>query len=343
MKNKIYLNLLVMIFSAAVIFPQGFISNVSKKGTTAAPFLSISQGARATAMGSAFVGASDDISSIYWNPAGLAKMNGTGVMFDHTEWFAGINYNFIAAAYSLGDMGTIGLSFTTSDYGEMKVTTINEPNGTGEMFSASDASFSLAYAINLTEDFSIGFNPKFVYQTLWKMNSSAFAIDMGVQYRTPFDGIILAMSISNFGTKMRLSGNSNLVLFDLDPENAGSNDKLPAYLETEDWALPLNFRVGLAYRPLVTEMHNLVIALDAAHPNDNYESVNAGAEYTFNDFISFRGGYKALFLEGSEETFALGFGLKQLLLGNIAVKLDYAYQDFGRLSDIQKFSISINF
>ena len=74
-----------------------------------------------------------------------------------------------------------------------------------------------------------------------------------------------------------------------------------------------------------------------------YENVNVGAEYTFNDFVSLRGGYKSLFLKDSEETFSLGFGLKQLVLGNVSILFDYAYQDFGRLKDIQKFSIAINF
>lgn len=335
---------IIIMFIAAFCtgFAQQFVSDVSKKGTTAAPFLNIGQGARATGMGSAFVGVADDPSSIYWNPAGIAKLQGVGVVFDHTNWISDISYNFLAATYGLGDFGTIGLSFTSSNIGEMNVTTIDEPNGTGETFSVSDAAFSVAYAINLTDNFAIGFNPKFVYQSIWKMSAMAFAMDVGVQYVTPFDGMILAMSISNFGTKMQLSGNSNLVLHDLDPINSGNNDKIPAYLETAEWSLPINFRVGLAYKVLNTEINKLTLAVDASHPNDDYESVNAGAEYTYNDFISIRGGYKSLFLKDSEESFTLGFGLKQLVIGNIAIKLDYAYQDFGRLSDIQKFTLGIN-
>jgi hypothetical protein len=79
------------------------------------------------------------------------------------------------------------------------------------------------------------------------------------------------------------------------------------------------------------------------HPSDNYESLNLGTEYAYNDFVFIRGGYKSLFLKDSEETFSLGFGLKQQLIGNVALQLDYAYQDFGRFSDIQKFTLSISF
>lgn len=348
MKNKI--NLLITFFIAAVylvnisaVNAQSFVSNVSKKGTSAAPFLSISQGARASGMGSAFVAVADDQSAIYWNPAGLAKLTGVGILAEHTRWIADIDYNFFAATYNLGNFGTVGFSFLTSNMGELKVTTIEEPAGTGETFNVSDAMFSLAYAINLTDNFAIGFNPKFVMQKIWKMSATAVAIDLGVQYVTPFDGAILAMSISNFGTKMKLDGNTALVLVDLDPNSSGNNGQIPAYLQTDEWELPLNFRVGIAYRPIDSQMHKLILAIDAMHPSDNYESVNVGAEYIFNDMFSIRGGYKSLFLKDSEESFTFGFGLKQLLLNNVAVKVDYSYGNFGRLTNVQKFSLGITF
>lgn len=343
MKKYLFYFCLILTILSLNISAQTFKSDVSKRGTTAAPFLTIGQGARSIAMGSAFVGVSNDVSSIYWNPAGLTKAEGVQIMFDHTQWIADIKYNFLAASYNLGDIGTIGVSFLTSNIGEMKVTTVEQPNGTGETFSASDMAISLAYAIQLTDRFSIGFNPKFVYQGIWKMSSTAFALDLGVQYVTPFDDAVLAMSISNFGTKMQLLGNSNLVLYDPDPYGTGNNGKIPAYLETNSWSLPLNFRVGISYQPIKIQEHSVLVAVDAAHPSDDYESLNIGAEYSFNDFVFIRGGYKSLFLQDSEEKFTVGFGLKQQLLNNVSLRIDYAYQNFGRFSDIQKFTLNINF
>ncbi len=343
MKILSYKTLILVFLLNIVLCAQVFNSDVSKKGTTAAPFLSIGQGARAISMGSAFVAVADDPSTIYWNPAGLAKLTGIGLVFDHTQWIADISYNYVAASYNIGEMGTLGFSFTASNIGDMNVTTIDEPNGTGEVFNASDVCFSLAYAINLTDNFALGISPKFIYQKIWKMDASAFAMDLGVTYKTPFDGMILAMSIANFGTKMQMLGNSNLVLHDLDPLSTGNNGKIPAYLETNQWSLPLTFRVGVAYNPINTENHRVTIAVDALHPSDNYESVNVGGEYTYNNFISFRGGYKALFLQDSEERFTLGFGIRQAMIGNLVVMFDYAYQDFGRFSNIQKFSVGISF
>lgn len=342
MKNKIF-TIAVFVFCLNTLFAQTFKSDVSKRGTTAAPFLSIGQGARAVAMGSAFAGVANDVSAVYWNPAGLTSAEGFQMMFDHTSWIADIKYNFLAASYNLGGYGAVGFSFTSSSIGDMKVTTIDQPGGTGETFSASDVAISLAYAMQLTDRFSIGINPKFIYQSIWKMNATAFAFDIGVKYVTPFDDAVLAMSISNFGTKIQLLGNSNLVLHDLDPGTTGNNGKIPAYLETGAWSLPLNFRVGINYTPLSIDRHKLTVAADASHPSDDYESVNLGAEYSFNNFLFIRGGYKSLFLEDSEESFTLGFGVRQSLMNNAAILLDYAYQSFGRFSDIQKFTLSVNF
>lgn len=343
MKKYLFYFCLIIIILSLNISAQTFKSDVSKRGTTAAPFLTIGQGARSIGMGSASVGVTNDVSSIYWNPAGLTKAEGVQIMFDHTMWIADIRYNFLAASYNLGDLGTVGVSFLSSNIGEMKVTTVEQPNGTGETFSANDMSISLAYAIQLTDRFAIGFNPKFIYQGIWKMSATAFALDLGVQYVTPFDDAVLAMSISNFGTKMQLLGNSNLVLYDPDPFGTGNNGKIPAYLETNSWSLPLNFRVGISYQPLKMQEHGLLIGVDASHPSDDYESINIGIEYSYNDFVFIRGGYKSLFLQDAEEKFTAGFGLKKELLGNVAIKIDYAYQDFGRFSDIQKFTLSIIF
>ncbi|KAB2846329.1 MAG: PorV/PorQ family protein [Melioribacteraceae bacterium] len=335
--------IIVLLVISGYNFGQNFVSNVSKRGTTAAPFLTISQGARATAMGSAFVAVADDPSAIFWNPAGIARLQQNGFVLDHTEWIADLKYNFLAATFNLGNFGSLGVSFVTSDYGDMKVTTVDEPNGTGEIFNVSDAAFSIAWAINLTDNFSIGFNPKVVYQSIWNMSDYALAIDLGVLYNTPFEGFTLGMAISNFGSKMGLDGTTAVVLYDPDQGTTGNNGRIPANLETELWDLPLNFKVGISYKPDLGDVHKIVLDFDASHPNNDYESLNVGGEYSFKDIFFLRGGYKSLLLDGSEESYTFGAGIKQHLLGNVNIIFDYAYSDFGRLSNIQKFSVGINF
>jgi hypothetical protein len=343
MKSNITKIVTVLFLIASTMPAQKFVSNVSKRGTTAAPFLSIAQGARALGMGTAFVAVANDQSAMYWNPAGIADLTGTRIVFDYTQWIADIKYNYVGATINLGDIGVVGLNLTSSSVPEMRVTTVDKPEGTGEMFGVSDAAVGITYALKLTDKFSIGFNPKFIYQKIWKMSASAIAIDMGVKYQTPFDGITLGMSISNFGSKMRLMGNNTLVLYDPDQFTTGNNAHIPADARTDEWTLPLNFKVGIAYNVFSVDGNRLVLAMDASHPSDNYESIDLGGEYVFNDYIFLRGGYKSLFLENAEERFTLGFGIQQALIGNTQLTFDYAYQDYQRLNNAQKFSVGIIF
>jgi long-subunit fatty acid transport protein len=339
---KIVLISAIVIFSINNINAQ-YVENISKRGTSVTPFLKVAQGARATGMGGAFVGVADDASSIFWNVAGIARLEKNTVMFDHTQWIADLKYNYLAGSLDLGNYGAIGVSLIASNYGEMDVTTIAEPEGTGQVFSVKDYAFSLAWAINLTEDFAIGFNPKVIYESIWQTSGYAFAIDMGVLYNTPFEGFTLGMSITNLGSKMRLQGTSDIVLYDPDPTTTGNNGRIPADLYTDSWSLPLVYTMGISYKVVDNDMHKFVIDLDAHHPSDNYESVSLGGEYVFHDYLAIRGGYKTLFLKDAEETFALGAGIKQQILGNIAFRVDYAYQNFGRLASVHKLSIGVDF
>jgi hypothetical protein len=142
---------------------------------------------------------------------------------------------------------------------------------------------------------------------------------------------------------MRIDGDDLLVQQDISPI-AGNNANVNARLTTDDFDLPLILRIGISYQPIVTEDQELILVLDAAHPNDNSEFVSIGGEYTvFQRILSLRGGYKGLGLRDSEEEFTLGGGLRYDVAANLTVKFDYAFQQFGRLDDVHKFAVGILF
>ncbi len=329
--------LLFMIIFPAVLFGQ------TKVGSTAAPFLNIGIGPRAVSMGGAFVATANDVTALYWNPAGAARTNSSGAGFAHTRWFADINFNWAGAMLKIGDAGTLGLHLTYLDYGKMEVTTMREPDGTGEMFGAHDMSFALTYAFNLSDRFSIGANFKYISQAIWNTSAEAFAVDIGTLFISDIYGLRIGANISNFGTDMRLKGKDLLVLVDLHPDQYGNNDQILAELRTESYPLPLIFKVGIAMDLVDNPMHKITLAADALHPNDNAEAINIGMEYTFNKLISFRAGYKSLFLDNSEEGLTLGVGLNYDFTHSLGIFIDYAYQDFGVLEYTQHFAVGIRF
>ena len=119
--------LIIILVAASIdIVAQGS----SKSGTTAAQFLKIGVGARAVGMGSAFAATADDVTSIYWNPAGLAMNLSNEALFNHTNWIADVGVDFAAIATNLEGFGTLAVSFTAINAIDgMVVRTVEQPEG----------------------------------------------------------------------------------------------------------------------------------------------------------------------------------------------------------------------
>lgn len=321
-----------------------FAQKVSKAGTTAAPFLNIDAGARGVGMGSAFVSVGEDASAMYWNPAGIARLRQTEATFSNTKWIADISYNFAGVVVPMGEFGTLGANATFVSMDDMLRTTVLDPDGTGETFSAGDYAFGLSYARRLTDRFSIGFNAKYVQQRIWHTTAQGFALDIGTLFDTQFQGLKIGMSISNYGTKMQMIGRDLRTQTDLDTKIGGNNPSIDANLATDKFDLPLVFRVGMSVDILKGLYDsNMILSLDALHPNDDVEYINVGTEFTFHKMVSLRCGYKALFARDSEEGLCFGGGINYTLFGQTALRLDYAWGDFGVLNNIQKFSLGLSF
>lgn len=318
---------------------------VSKAGTTSAVFLEIPAGARAIAMGGAFVGTANDVSSLYWNVAGIARLYQNEALFSHNEWLADTRFDFAALAVPLEGLGTLGLSFTSLSMDDMIVRTVERPEGTGEMFSAGSFAVGVHYARNLSEQFSIGFTAKYIAESIWNMQATAFAVDVGTLFTTHLlNGMRIGAQISNFGTDMKLSGRDTRTFHSVDPNKVGTNDRIPQNIEMDSWHLPLNFQFGIAVDAITSDEHLLTLAADALHPTANYESLNVGFEYCFHNTFFVRAGFRSLFLQDREGGLSAGAGVMATLFGNqIKGKVDYAYQDFGRLKSVHVFAVSVVF
>jgi long-subunit fatty acid transport protein len=331
---------LLMFLSAASAQYSGNVSNVA---TTAASFLEIGVGARAIGMGGAFVATANDASAIYWNPAGLGNLHRPEILFVHTRWIANISFDFAGAVLPLGRIGTLGASVTMLSMNDMLVRTVDKPEGTGEYFGVNSMALMVSYGFSITDRFVIGFNTKYIHEKIWKESAQAFALDIGTVFRTGLNNMRIGAVLTNFGTDMRMEGEDLLVFHDPDPYQMGNNDQIFAELKTEKWPLPLNFQAGLAMEVLKSELHRITVEADAMHPIDNKESVHMGMEYALREQFLVRGGYRNLFLSNSEEGFTAGAGFNIRFLNNFQVLIDYAYADFGRLQNAQRFSVSLRF
>ncbi len=316
----------------------------SKVGTTAVPFLGISAGPRATAMGGAFAAMASDPSAIYYNPGSIAQCAQSQIYVTHTNWLAGTSFNWIGLCLKIDPSNAVGISVTQLDYGDDElVTTVTQPEGTGEKWGAADLCAAVSYSRLLTDRFSIGGSAKYIQQKIWNEQANAFALDVGLLFVTGFRDMRLGMSISNFGTDLKMSGKDLYHKIDLDPDVLGNNETIVGELKTESWPLPLFFRVGLAMDIINRDQIRLTLAADALRPTDNTEIINTGGELTLMNMLSLRCGYKSLFREDSEEGLTFGAGLHAGIPGMLGINLDYTYADFGLFENINMIGIGLQF
>jgi hypothetical protein len=307
-------------------------------GTAGVQFLQIGVGAKPAALGGAYVAAANDALALFWNPAGIANVQHQSVHFSHTPWWTSTSLNSAAFALHLGDAGSLGAAVTAFTMDAMEVTTELEPDGTGETFDAQDLMIGLTYARPLTDRFNAGITVKYIQQRIWNETASGVAFDVGTQYRLAFRNLTIGMSMTNFGGDLRLDGRDLSYKLDTDP-NLPRNRLAPTKLETEDYALPLHFQVGVSMDVMRAESLSWQVALDVTHPNDNSERINVGTEMTAFNQIFLRGGYRYNY---DDEDLALGFGVMLPFQEN-KLMFDYAYSRYDLLPNVNRFSLSLNF
>lgn len=330
---------------ASLFLANALAQSVSKVGTTAASFLEIGPGGPASALGGAFVSVANDATTLYWNPGGAASFTKNEVAIFHANWIAETKYDYAALVIPLAGIGSLGLSFTSLSIGDEKVRTVEQPEGTGEFYNAGDIAIGLSYARNLTDRFSIGFTLKYIQQTIWHESANAIALDAGTTFRTDLlNGMVIGASISNFGTKMKMEGRDTRTFGRVDVNKLGSDEKVPFNLEMDSWDLPLLFQIGISTNIFKNDNFRVLTSVDALHPSNNYESVNAGIEVAYKEFLFLRGGYRNMFLRDAEGGLSFGIGLNsKLLFSEDFVRFDYAFRDFGRLKNVHMLSVDIKF
>jgi len=314
----------------------------SKTGTTVGQFLLIEPSARVTAMGNAGTASYDEVESGYYNPAAWGHLERSDAQFSHTMWLADITFNYAAIGVKTDAFGTIVLTLTSLNSGEIDVRTVDQPLGTGERYEVSNTAIGIGYGFPLTDRFSAGLQVTYIQETIWHSSLTAFAVNFGALYQVSDDGLLIGASISNFGTRARYEGTDLRIRFDNNPDTYGDNSNLPGEAYSEEFALPILFRVGFAYPLTLGEDHLLWLTADAFHPSDNTESVSFGLEWTFMNLLSLRAGYQRLFEQDSEVGLTLGAGLEYDIVG-FPLHFDYAWADHGRLESSQRLTFGVRF
>ena len=287
-----------------------------KAGTASLQFLKLGVDARAIGMGEAYTAVSNDISSVYWNPAGLALKYETQLFFSHTNWVDKTYHEFFALSTetNFGYVAAFASVFHTEP---MDVTSGDTFEPTGETFHFTNMALGMTYANRFTDRFSFGLTGKFLFEQIEVEKMYGFSFDVGSLYNTGFRNVTIGMSLRNFGPD---------VGYDLGDEFKSDDPNLAFDTSGSDFPIPMNFSLGVSGDLMRNDMDYLIGSIQLDNCVDRKETWNVGAEYKMHNLF-LRGGYQIGY-DAASYSFGVGFRIPT----RVAIfNVDYAYTEIGRL------------
>ncbi len=291
-----------------------------KVGTFDGQFLKIAVGARAAAMGGAFVGVADDATALFWNAAGIARIDPdkSELSLNHANWPAELSFDQIGFVFHFKHIpGAFGVSARALTMDPMVETTAFQPDpnvGTGRTFDAGMMAAGITYARSFTDKFSAGFTANLIHEGLAEFSQQTYAFDVGTLYDVGTLGMKIGMAISNIGSQIK-------------------------FIE-RDARIPGIFRVGTSAVLLQSADQKLIGSFEFSHPPDNSERLNLGGEYAFRKYVFLRSGYNFNY-DSEGIAGGVGFHFPVSIAGQ--ADLDYAYTDMKDLGGAHRFTLRFLF
>jgi len=299
-KNKSRMIIIFFIlFSSSFSQDENEFKRLGKSGFS---FLKISPSARAAGMADAFTAVANDVSTIFFNPAGLTNIKSFDFSFNHTNWIVNSKLISGVVGFPFGQRGAIGFSVIRFAAEEFEETTIFEPEGTGRYIQVGDIAVGSAYAIKLTDQLSFGIKGQYLEEFIGNDKAKGIAFDFSTFYMSGFRDLSIAMAMKNFGP---------------DAKFLTKKFKLPLYFNINT-AMSLIGRQGA---PL-----QLLLSTESAFATDYRDRYHVGSELWVADMFALRGGYKFFY---DTEDWTVGMGLK-LKLGLQNIMVNVAYSNFDK-------------
>jgi hypothetical protein len=287
----------------------------SNVGTSAFPFLKINVGARSCGMAGAFTGLADDESALYYNPSGIAFLEGKRFIFEYHNYFADLQSGFVGFVRPIWRDKMLGISIDYLNYGEFIKTDLSGNNlGT---FGGSDVMLSTSLAMMHGNYIAYGGSLKFIYEKLDRFSATGVAVDLSAKYQSDRARYSAGIMIQNIGFQLSALG-------------------------TEKDKLPLTVRVGGAVKPRGLPLR---VAADVIVPVDNGIDFAIGTEYFALKPLYVRIGWNSYGsnyrIEGSDDKWAglgVGFGFDYRRM-----QISYAYTPAADLGESHRITVSGGF
>ncbi|MBC8179636.1 PorV/PorQ family protein [candidate division KSB1 bacterium] len=351
MKNRVIFPLVILCVVMAVIVSSLNAQEARNRkiGSAAATELLIPVGARDLAMGGSSIAISQGVDAIHWNPAGLGRLASSAEgLFSTMSYIADINLTYGAVGVSFGGFGVVGLSVRSLGFGDIPLTTNDDPEGlAGRTFSPSFITVGLSYARAFTDAITAGGTIKIISEKMGRVTGSGVAVDFGVQYHGigGIPGLHLGVALKNFGTQVDFGGSG---LLRRATSSEGRRPEQHYSSEAASYELPSIAEFGLTYQRTLSE--NLNLSVNGTFSNNNLalDGYRIGGEIGYRmEKIQFfgRGGIElAQTSDYDEHIFGptMGFGLFYAAPG-VNITIDYAWRQVEYFDNNSVFSFKFGF
>jgi len=297
-------------------------NNTYSQSNTIYNFLKLDVGARPAALGGSYITGTNDINSIFYNPAALSTLTSKQASIGFFKYLLDINSGNISFGQRYKDAGYFGAGIRYINYGSFDG--YNEQSVSTGTFSANDLALSLGYSNVYANNFHYGVNLKFIYSKIGEFSSTALAADLGLLYNIKETNWDFGLSLLNAGFQLTEYGAT-----------------------TED--LPLDLSIGISKKlehlPLRVYLEFADLTADTDNFFDNFQNLSIGGDFSLSDYINFRIGYNNAQRQDLETGSSLGIagfstGLGVKFLDDYT--LDYAFNSLGNVGSTQRLDLNIN-
>ncbi len=332
-----YLAALVILSTFSISSTDVQAGNKDRSGQAGAPELLINPWARSLGWGGVTTANARGVESLFSNVAGLAFVNKMDIAFTQTTWLKGsdIGISNFGLGVRAGETGVIGLSVFSMNFGELNVTTTDQPDGTGATFKPSLLNFALSYSKAFSNSISAGMTIRIISESIPDASAQGVCLDAGVMYVTgERDQAKFGIALRNIGPKMKFTGDG----FSIKAFFQGNDYSMSVYQRSESFELPTQLRIGASYDFLMGEWNRLTVAANFTSNSFTKDQVGLGLEYSLKEYLQLRAAYtyesgitedvnspdrtnayKGLSLGGSVEA-------PLSKKSNLTIGVDYAYQ-----------------
>ncbi|MGZ4035998.1 MAG: PorV/PorQ family protein [Bacteroidia bacterium] len=275
-----------------------FAGNPDRAGQAGATELLINPWARSSGEAGANIASVHGLESMFLNVAGTAFTKKTELMFARTNWLKGtdININSFGLTQRVGETGALGLSIMSMDFGDIPITTVENPEGGIGTFSPQFVNIGLSYAKGFSDNIYGGLALRVISEKTANVAARGVAFDAGIQYVAGKNNQIkFGISLKNVGPRMKYSGDGLSFKTAIPGSTVGTTYTVEN--RTAQFELPSLLNIGAGYdfylKKDSASMKTHRITASAAFVSNSFEQdqLKLGLEYGWKNILMVRVGY----------------------------------------------------